>query len=335
MDASTQDHITFLNDYVSGTGNAGSTWSVYASNRTDTPWATVDLSSIRERSYGIGETIDKIVSAGYVKILPPKTGREEKSWSGFHMEGADQQRCIGTQGPNTTTLVNTGLNPLTVGTATATAWANTTIGRIAKVNFVAAAAIDTATSVTAQNSGGTRDLFAWTGDTAGKGGFSYYAKVALVDVNAAPRSAYGMFSTTAHTNNIDPSVNANSINSLYIGNDAAQTTLRACANGNGAGASTCTDLGANFPARTDGAIYEIWINAPIGTGSRNGGTTYPAYYRVHRVDTSVADATGAFPTGSNLPLNTTALGPAVWLNTGTAATAQTLGFVNMCVWATP
>ena len=242
---------------------------------------------------------------------------------------SDHQRCITTNGHGATTLDGTGLTPLTAGTATAAAWAVTTLTtRSPKVDYVTAAAANTPALVTAQNGAGTRALTATVATQLDAGGFTWFARFGLAGTLTTARLAAGLFGTGAFTDTVDPSANGNSADSVYFGCDAVDANISICAN-NETLTSACTNLGASYPCHTPGASYEAWLWQVPSTAGAAG----QIYYRLHRLD-SENNVSGIIPTGNGTPRNTVALGPAVWLNSGTGANSVTLRFMEMCLWDT-
>lgn len=108
------------------------------------------------------------------------------------------------------------------------------------------------------------------------------------------------------------------LNALGIGADAADTNVQLMTNDN-AGVATKTDLGASFPARTVGAVYDLWVGC-------EPSTTGVISVRVRRLDVA---AVAYAQLSSNLPVLAQLLFPLHAINTGIDSTAlalESMGF---------
>lgn len=212
----------------------------------------------------------------------------------------------------------TGATPVSLGipvtiTGTASHQAQTSINlstSMRRTRFVTAAG--------AGNSAGTRAnlTMVWRGNAAGLGGFLFYARYFQSTALAQQRHFVGLANSTAVIGNVNPST---LLNTVYIGSDSTQTTLRLCSNDN-AGAATCTDLGAGFPANSVSAVFDVWLYAPPNGSFIN--------YTVERLD-SPQIATGKLT--SDLPQNSVFLAPQVWVNNGTTAAAAQIELAQNCI----
>jgi hypothetical protein len=151
--------------------------------------------------------------------------------------------------------------------------------------------------------------FVFRGNAAGLGGFFFYARFATTTALAQQRAFVGALGHRRGAGQREPEHAAQ--HHVYLGYDSTQTTLRACGN-DGAGAATCTDLGANFPVNAT-AVYDVYIySAPAGSTVK---------WAVERLDSSVLrqrhDQRRRRPAGST----STFLAPQLWVNNGTTASA--------------
>lgn len=227
--------------------------------------------------------------------------------------------CLTPAGGGNALLAASGFAPPsgnTTGTAAAVAWASTDERtRHAWVQYPSA--------TTASSSAGVRanaDVM-WRGNAAGLGGWYWWAAVNIVTTTANQRVFMGLKDSTAViTATTNPSA---SLDTVYFGCDAAQTTLRICSNDN-AGAATCADLGANFPCTTANIAYDVALWA-APNGSSIG-------YYIRRL---VGGQTASGTLSSDLPRNTVALGWDLWINNGGTAAASTMQFGGTCYIANP
>lgn len=190
--------------------------------------------------------------------------------------------------------------PTMVGTATARAWASTSLfTRMRRIGYVSA---NTAGSMVAIYSTAGQ----WSvGNGSGQGGFFMVMRFGRNDTTlvGVSRFFFGMSSTVAAPTNVDPTTMTNTIG-LAIAASGSNLLLVY----GGSAAQTPIDLGANFPAQTVGTdMYELILFASPGKNNEVG-------YKVTRLNTGhVAEGilTAATP-GTQLPANTTALAPRMW-----------------------
>lgn len=121
--------------------------------------------------------------------------------------------------------------------------------------------------------------------------------------NSGYRQFIGL-STSTSPGNVDPS---SLVNMLGFGSDAGDSNYHFMHN-DAAGTATKVDLGANFPAATNDAVYEgrIFVEP--------GGST--VYYSLERFDSAQFTESSAT---TNLPVSTTMLGYIWWVNNGAVA----------------
>lgn len=153
------------------------------------------------------------------------------------------------------------------------------------------------------------------GESAGHGGFLWWSSFALNTVNATQRVFVGLNASTSPSQTVDPST---LVNTAYFGCDAAVANMNFCTNA-GSGTATCTDLGANFPCKTAGAFYTVWIWAAPNASSIS--------YAIQRHD--VAAATNGSVT-TNLPVNTALLTWQVYSNSGSTAVGVIMSVMGVC-----
>ena len=155
------------------------------------------------------------------------------------------------------------------------------------------------------------------------GGFYYVCRFGSADTLASAIMFVGMnTSTVAPVASASPAAMINCIGvgcatgdtnlSIYYGGSAAQTPIA---------------LGASFPAKTNSTdLYELVLFAPS-----NSSTT--VYYRVTNLSTSV-EASGtltAATAGTQLPLNTTFLGPVAYRTNNATATSARIDIVSIYI----
>lgn len=227
--------------------------------------------------------------------------------------------CTITDGFNntgTTTIGQAGGGTITAGAAAAKAWSSADL--YGRTRF------ETSSLTLTAGQKVTRLLNAlqcWRGNTAGAGGFMFFTRINMDTVNTgggrtSQQSFFGLINrTTILTAAAEPSSFADSV---YVGNDSFQTTLRICSNDN-AGSATCSDLGSNFPVQT-GAFYDVWLSA-----APNSSTIE---YAVQRLD-SVFTATGSL--SADLPRNTVQLTWQDTMGTGSDGGALVFGFSQSCL----
>lgn len=195
-----------------------------------------------------------------------------------------------------------GMAALTAtGTATSRTLATTNLlQRMTRLGYVSAA--------TAAALSGAREAVAkyTTGAGAGLGGFWARYRFAPSDAAnvAGARMFVGLSASTGAPTNVEPNTLVNSVGVCQL---SSSSNLQMYAAGASAGANL-TDLGVNFPANGNAAVYELTMfGAPDGTVG----------WRVLRLDTG-AVASGTFTTG--LPLSTVLLCHQLWrTNNATAA----------------
>lgn len=150
----------------------------------------------------------------------------------------------------------------------------------------------------------------WRGDTAGLGGFFMTCRFASSTAVANQRKAIGLFSSTSAT---AVTQNPSSLtNCVIVGNDSADTNMQIMHN-DAAGTCTKIDLGANFPANSTDAVYELILFAPPNASFIN--------WRVVRLDTGDV-ANGVITT--DMPLSTTFLAWHAYMNNGGTAASVVL-----------
>lgn len=209
---------------------------------------------------------------------------------------------------NATTIDNWGFGTTASGTATSRSVATTNLSTsLRRVGYVS--------STTAGNSAGVRNAAAqfWQGNAARLGGFFYQCKFIISRTNATVRWFVGLSSTTGALANADPTT---LFNLIGFSIDSGQTTIRFI-NNDGSGTATAADQGANFPATTTTAVYEIRLFCAPNTTE--------IFWSIERLDTSFF-ATGSVTT--NIPTNTTLLSPQVWINNGSTASAVAIDVVS-------
>lgn len=211
---------------------------------------------------------------------------------------------------------NGSLTAQTSGTVGNKSWANTSLYTRSKVvTYVTAASTNTAAFVKAPASA---QLTMWRGNSAGAGGFLWWARASMDDTFANSRTAMGLFNAASLVATNDPNV---ATDSVYFGCNSGDSNLSICSNDN-SGTATCNTLGASFPCTTDGAFYDFWFAA-----APNGGEIL---WAITRLD-SAAGTGGRL--SADLPRNTVGLQWYTYLNTGSAATSIKLGFLGECTAA--
>jgi hypothetical protein len=164
----------------------------------------------------------------------------------------------------------------------------------------------------------------WRGSSAGQGGFFWMATFAIGANSASDRVMVGLQNAPTTWTTGDPSAFTDTI---YFGVDSAgDANFDICGNDN-AGSAVCTDLGANFPARTTGAYYTAYLWATPNASQIN--------YALKRWD-SAQFTSGNISVAGNLPRNTVALTNVVKVNTGPSlTTAVAVDLISTCVVAKP
>lgn len=217
---------------------------------------------------------------------------------------------------------NTGINNTTggagflttVGTASAKTFDGTTFG--GSISNV----LNGTTAATGQSCGfatGGNNLVMFRGTVANTGGFLAVFRFGIDTISANQSWYVGFTSTNADIGNSDPS---SLTNIAGFGIDAGQTTVRFM-NNDGSGTATSTDLGANFPATTNGVYYEARIySAPAGSS---------IFYSLERLETP------QFTEGSvstDIPSATTGLYGQVHMCTRAVATAVKISFSKYLIF---
>jgi hypothetical protein len=113
---------------------------------------------------------------------------------------------------------------------------------------------------------------------------------------------------------------------VYFGSNSADTNLSICANDN-VTTATCTDLGASFPTKLQGAAYDLFIWAAPNASSIG--------YAISRLD-SAASTYGTISNnqadgGTDLPRNTVPLGYDIFMANGATASIGRLWFAGVVV----
>lgn len=158
---------------------------------------------------------------------------------------------------------------------------------------------------------------AWRGDAAGRGGFFFWTRVNIDSTVGTQRTFFGLKnSVSAISAAADPNA---VLDAVYFGSNSADSNLSICANDN-VTTATCTDLGASFPTKTQGAAYDLFIWAQPGASSIG--------YAISRLD-SAASTYGTI--SSDLPRNTVPLGYDVFMANGATASISRLWFAGVVV----
>lgn len=180
---------------------------------------------------------------------------------------------------------NNGTLSVIEGSGGVVAWANTSFRtRNLWVNMA------TSTGTTNGLYGGIRENEpkCWVGNAPGIGGALYYTRFYVDVVNAKQALFIGLLGSSAAFSIAGESP-SQLADSFYVGCDTAGATLNVCSNDN-VGLATCVDLGSNFPAQTQFAMYDVWLFIPPNPGL--------LWYDVERYDVR-ASATGALDGGDN------------------------------------
>lgn len=246
--------------------------------------------------------------------IPHFRAPAEKPWSVPPDIAGDWSVGCWTGQPTAATIDTSGSIPVPTAIGTLTA-RNPAYG----VNF--ASAMRATDVISAATAGSAAELRATVGfiavsNASNSGGFIFYARFATATAVAQQRAFIGVSATTTALANANPST---LLNNIYVGYDAAQTTLRACGN-DGAGAATCTDLGASFPVNAT-SVYDVYI---YSAGDNSDFTWY-----VERLGTG--ETSGTISAAGDKPAAATVLVPHAWVNNGTTASAVTLRIGKVCV----
>jgi hypothetical protein len=214
--------------------------------------------------------------------------------------------------PEAWSMRTNGSSTTTYGTTAATL--NLSAGTLGTTNYVTKAKrVYTASSAAANSA-----CYCTSGSDGfyGKTGSHFKIRYGMERSVSDTRLLIGLGGTSGLT--ADPSARTNVIG---VGKDAADSNLQIMHN-DGSGTCTKVDLGANFPANTDGAAYDIEFNCAAGMGS--------ATYTVTRLD-SAFTATGTIST--NLPVDTTTGAIGVNAGTGPATPGLALRVAFMAAYA--
>lgn len=155
------------------------------------------------------------------------------------------------------------------------------------------------------------------GASAGVGGFTFVARWGCSDAAtvSGARTFVGLAANSVGS--VDPS---SVVNIIGVGTDAGDANLQIITN-DGSGTATKTNLGANFPDHTLSMdLYELILYCPPNASAIG--------YQVTRLNTGDV-ATGSIT--SDLPVNTTFLGPQIMRNNGATALAVGIDFVNLYI----
>lgn len=203
-----------------------------------------------------------------------------------------------------------GQTTTTTGTATARVLASTSfLTTITRVGFVS--------SATAGSSAGLHPLglSVTRGSTSGQGGFWTNFKFGIAATVAGTRMFIGLRNAITVIGNVEPNTLTDIVG---IGCLTTQSTLSIYYN-DASGTASAIPLGASFPVTNNAVYTAMFFSAP--NGSEIG-------YKIERLDTA-AVAEGTFST--DIPSNTTFLGPHVWINNGATAAATAVDLINMYV----
>lgn len=202
-----------------------------------------------------------------------------------------------------TTVSNIGLNPTTVGTATAAAIAlGNQRGRMRRVEYLVTTAATTAVAGWRSNSAS----FTIGGSAAWEGGFYIvmHGGPSTGVTNASHRFFLGLLGNAAAPTDVNPSTQ---LRCVGIGYDAADTQVQIMTN-DATGAATKVALGASFPKPNANRsfTYRLELYSPPGT-------TQAVYYRATYLETG-AVATGVIT--ADLPANSDLLQPYSYVSVG-------------------
>ena len=181
-----------------------------------------------------------------------------------------------------------------------------------------------ASSATASNSAeekGTQ-LSYWRGNAAALGGFNFHWKGSF---SALPANGSFYIGLMPVTTAMSPTIysSATSTNTVAVGWDQGQTTLRVLSSTASAGTFTSADCGANYPTNLTTAVYDVTLTAAPNNGIIG--------YNIKRLDTSVAECQGTFASGG--PANTAFLTPHIWCSNRSTASACTFNTSKLYVEA--
>lgn len=160
----------------------------------------------------------------------------------------------------------------------------------------------------------------YRGETFGSaksGGFFFVTRHGMSTAVALQRQIVGL---TSSTSAIATTQSPSSLtNCIMLANDSGDANMQIMHN-DGSGACTKIDLGANFPASSVAAMYELTLFCKPGGDEVS--------YRVVSLDTGDA-ASGTLST--DLPTKTTLLYPHVYANNGGTALAVQLEFMRLYI----
>jgi hypothetical protein len=155
----------------------------------------------------------------------------------------------------------------------------------------------------------------YLGNAAGRGGFTLAIRFCF-ESSLAPanqRCFIGIY-PGGTIGNVEPDT---LLNIIGVGAKAGDANLSIMHN-DGSGSATMSSLGANFPARATDNVYELLLASVANSGI----VTY----------TLTNIATGDVAAGSlstDLPVNTTFLTAALWVNNGSTASATAIGLMQV------
>lgn len=179
------------------------------------------------------------------------------------------------------------------------------------------------TAATATSAGSSNQVRITTGIVSRKWGFLVVLRFAVTP-GAQTRFFAGMTSA-ATLANVETSAN---INLFGYGCDAAEANLSAI-NNDGTGTATKTTLGASYPVATAaGEVIEVRIGC-----KENDTKVYMTIERLSGSQTSNGlTETTLDASVVELPADTVMLVPQIWINNGTATTADSFTFLEMYVY---
>lgn len=214
-------------------------------------------------------------------------------------------------GINSTVDINTTGASATAGNTSSAAWASTSLLTRSKTRRFTTNA---AASANGGIKGGTTTQLVWRGNGAGAGGFKVWTRWSIAATGASSRHFTGLLnSLTFPATTVDPNTFTDAVGVLC---NSADSNYSICSNDN-SGTATCATLGASFPCKTNGAFYELWLEAAPNAGSIE--------YYVERLD-SAANTAGTLT--SDLPRNTVQMNPMVLINTADGGSALSVDWMG-------
>lgn len=156
--------------------------------------------------------------------------------------------------------------------------------------------------------------YAWRGNAAGLGGFYCVIRFLIENADAGYRWFVGMQPQLSGFGNVEPSSRTNIFG---VGVDVADSNIQLMTN-DGSGSATKTDLGASFPGKTAGAVYEFRCHCDPNGSDMD--------WTLERFDS--AQTTGG-TVSSDLPASNTQLGPMAWINNGAVSSQAKLGVTSL------